>query len=215
MGWDIMNRNETLDYLEEKRIALAPVAIAQQERDSKRYKSEKAEKRLRKTIIGFWVVGILFYLTGLDGQKQPLLYVDENGVQQLNNVGALLLMVGIAAIIMAVKYKFWVKPAHEILDEANQKLRQEENMPAYIEGRNGFPEEFYTYSDAYRLWKLVNEGRAESLREAYNLLEKQNFYEDQLAIQEETRSLQADTAASAKIAAIAATVAAVNTTNNK
>ena len=214
MGWDIMDRNETLEYLEEKRIALAPVAIAQQDRAPKQFKSEKAEKRLRKTIIAFWVFALIGLFFG-GSANEPLIYNDAAGVAQTNNMGYFLIFGVIAAIIMAVKYKFWVKPAHEILDEANQKLRQEENMPAYIEGRNGFPEEFYTYSDAYRLWKLVNEGRAESLREAYNLLEKQNFYEDQLAIQEETRSLQADTAASAKIAAIAATVAAVNTTNNK
>ncbi|MHC9533335.1 hypothetical protein ACVPPR_07950 [Dellaglioa sp. L3N] len=179
----------------EKRRVLAPVAVALEKRDTELVESEKAKLSLRKTIIGLWIVCGLMIITG-------------------NIAGGF--FVGIVAVaVMVFKNNFWVKPAIEELETANKKLSQERNNEDYINGKDGFPEKFYTYTDAFRLWKLINEGRAESLKESYNLLETQHFHEDQLSIQEEMRSLQEDTAASAKMAAIASTVSAVNTTFKK
>ena len=88
---------------------------------------------------------------------------------------------------------------------------QESITATYVQGADGFPEKFYNYWDALRLWKLVNENRATSLQEAFNLLETQHFQEDQLSMQAEMNRLQADIATNSKIAAVASTVTAFNT----
>ena len=87
---------------------------------------------------------------------------------------------------------------------------QESITAAYVQGADGFPEKFYNYWDALRLWKLGNENRATSLQEAFNLLETQHFQEDQLSMQAEMNRLQADIATNSKIA-VASTVTAFNT----
>lgn len=81
----------------------------------------------------------------------------------------------------------------------------------YVQGADGFPEKFYNYWDVLRLWNLVNENRATSLQEAFNLLETQHFQEDQLSMQAEMNRLQEDIATSSKITAVASTVTAFNT----
>ncbi|WP_186822565.1 hypothetical protein [Streptococcus sp. HMSC034E03] len=50
-----------------------------------------------------------------------------------------------------------------------------------------------------------------TLQEAYNLLETQQFQENQLSIQEETRALQHDIASSARVAAVGSVISAFNT----
>ncbi|TWT10370.1 hypothetical protein [Streptococcus sp. sy004] len=58
------------------------------------------------------------------------------------------------------------------------------NDSAYLEVKLGFPEKFYNYHDIYRLYKLIEEYRADSLKEAFNLLESQHFQENQQFYQE-------------------------------
>ena len=50
------------------------------------------------------------------------------------------------------------------------------------------------------------------MQEAFNLLEIQQYRANQMAIQEQIKAIQEDTARSAKIAAVASTVSAVNST---
>lgn len=86
------------------------------------------------------------------------------------------------------------------------------NDPIYQNGRKGFPEKFYNYWDALRLWNLVNENRARDLQDAFNILENQHFQESQMQIQAEIKSLQEDIAASSHRAAVNSGIAAASTT---
>lgn len=120
------------------------------------------------------------------------------------------------SVILLIGLKIWKKkrhvdPAYNNLVNAEQVLNEAINDPNYINESQSFPSEFYNYTDTYRLWRLIDEGRASSLQDAYNLLEKQHFYEHQLSIQEEIRSLQQDPAAVARATATAATMTAYNT----
>ncbi|WP_414734685.1 hypothetical protein [Carnobacterium divergens] len=126
-------------------------------------------------------------------------------------MGGAIILGSIAVVLMLRKNNYWVKPASQALQESKQVFSQEANNPNYVNGSNSFPEEFYNYSDVYRLWRLINEGRAETLKEAYSLLEQQYFYEDQMSIQEEIKCLQQDIASAAKVSTVATTLTAVNT----
>ena len=75
----------------------------------------------------------------------------------------------------------------------------------------GFPRKFYNYRDINRLYYLIEEGRAHELKEAYNLLEQQQFNETQISMQNEMLNLQQDIASSSKISAVASTLTAYNT----
>ena len=101
--------------------------------------------------------------------------------------------------LLYVKSLLYTNPAEKKLVEAQNILRQEKSKPDYINGSKNFPAKFYNYSDLFRLWNIINEGRAESLKEAYNLLETQQFQQDQMAIQEDIRRLQQETATTSKI----------------
>lgn len=186
-----MTREETLDYLVEKRQQTAGVADAEYQVSQANSQVVYQNGRLKKTIIFLAVFGVIGFMAG-----QPM-------------TG----FIWLAAAVGVFFYKKtkWVQPATEVLTAARQRLDQERQNPNYINGAQGFPSEFYNYSEVYRLWKLVNENRATSLQEAFNLLEKQHFYEDQKSAQEEIVSLQQDIAASSRWNAAASTVTAFST----
>lgn len=108
--------------------------------------------------------------------------------------------------------KLYIHLFNEQIAKDQAKLSEELDSPVYQNGKNRFPEKFYNYGDVYLLWKLVSENRATTLQEAFNLLETQQYRANQMAIQEQIKAIQEDTARSAKIAAVASTVSAVNST---
>ena len=66
--------------------------------------------------------------------------------------------------------------------DARNNLNAEYNRPEYVGGQEGFPSKFYSYTAISRLMNLIQENRAASLQEAYNLLETQGIREEQLRI---------------------------------
>ncbi|MDU6570190.1 MAG: hypothetical protein E6513_06850 [Lactobacillus johnsonii] len=191
-----MDRNELLNYLDQKRMETAGVAQAQQTLSDDKNRLENAKRKWRKTIIFLWIlVGISFF--GYN-PSDP------------NSLGGILFGAILPAGLMIFKYFKYIKPLNEQITKDQAKLNEELNNPVYQNGKNGFPEKFYNYGDVYLLWKLVSENRATTLQEAFNLLETQQYRANQMAIQEQIKAIQEDTARSAKIAAVASTVSAVN-----
>ncbi|WP_349603645.1 hypothetical protein [Lactiplantibacillus plantarum] len=179
-----MTREELLDFLKNKRSATAGVASAQQALAADQDKLAKDKKRFHKTIIGFGILAVAALLL-------------QSGASLVITSAA------IAIGLFVFKYLHYLSPTNEVIQKDQASLQQE---------ANGFPEKFYNYWDALRLWKLVNENRARNLQEAFNLLETQHFQEDQLAAQEEIKSLQADIAANAHATAVNSGIAAVSST---
>ena len=186
-----MDRNELLNYLDQKRMETAGVAQAQQTLSDDKNRLENAKRKWRKTIIFLWIlVGISFF--GYN-PSDP------------NSLGGILFGAILPAGLMIFKYFKYIKPLNEQITKDQAKLNEELNNLVYQNGKNGFPEKFYNYGDVYLLWKLVSENRATTLQEAFNLLETQQYRANQMAIQEQIKAIQEDTARSAKIAAVAST----------
>lgn len=165
-----MDRNELLNYLDQKRMETAGVAQAQQTLSDDKNRLENAKRKWRKTIIFLWIlVGISFF--GYN-PSDP------------NSLGSILFGAILPAGLMIFKYFKYIKPLNEQIAKDQVKLNEELNNPVYQNGKNGFPEKFYNYGDVYLLWKLVSENRATTLQEAFNLLETQQYRANQMAIQE-------------------------------
>ncbi|RYC98130.1 hypothetical protein [Facklamia hominis] len=190
-----MYKQEILNYLLEKRKITAPVAIAENNLLQAEKNLNKAKSKLQPAISFFILFGvgcIIYNLLDSGTIADSFLYL-------------------IAALaIHLIREKVWVAPAMLQLTEAQQLYESERSVNEYIEGVKGFPEKFYNYNDVYRLWKLIDEGRASTLPEAYNLLENQHFQEAQLSKQEEFAALQADIARNARIAANSSMISAIN-----
>ena len=90
-----------------------------------------------------------------------------------------------------------------IIQNAKLKLENEKSKPDYINGMNDFPNKFYSYWTIDRLINLVKENRAKTLQEAYNIVENQDFQNDQLAIQQENLAVAKSTNTMASISAAA------------
>lgn len=205
-----MNTQELLNYLSEKKRITAPVAIAQDNLN-------KANQRLEKAK-GKWKIGIIIviallalFVFGLFTGDTALFYFNENGTFQAGGIGGTLLFGALLALLLYIKQTRYVKPAERESEAAAAALQKARNNPEYQNGARDFPAKFYNYYDIYRLWNFVNEGRAITLREAYNLLETHQFQADQMAIQEDIRRLQRQIAATSKVNAAASVVTAYNT----
>ncbi|KXU01367.1 hypothetical protein SCODD09_01390 [Streptococcus constellatus] len=151
----------------------------------------KANKFLGKTIIAMFIIALLAWIGG--SGFHAFIYLLIGGG------------------IFGWRQTMRVQPAKTAVEEAQKLYNTEINQVEYIDGKKGFPEKFYNYSDTYRLYNLVEEGRALTLQEAYNLLETQQFQENQLSIQEETRALQQDIATSVRVTAVSSAITAYNT----
>ncbi|ATO45070.1 hypothetical protein [Loigolactobacillus coryniformis] len=191
-----MTREQLLDFLMGKRQATAGVADAQQNLSADQEALVNGKKKFRKINI---VLIILAVLSGVT-------------MDTIVDFGGPIVFGGLAIALWIYRKNHYIQPASEAIEKDKIAVQQALEDPVYVQGADGFPEKFYNYWDALRLWKLVNENRATSLQEAFNLLETQHFQEDQLSMQAEMNSLQADIATNSKIAAVASTVTAFNTT---
>ena len=192
-----MNKEEILQYLIDLRQITAPMAKARQRYAAAEQKLTKVKNSFGKSIIIFSILSVLFFMMDSSGVRTALIFA------------------AIAIALIVLKYVIMLPPAQQEFDEANNQCNTEASNPAYIEGAKGFPERFYNYHDIYRLYTLIDEGRADNLKEAYNVLENQHFQEDQLSVQEEIRSLQEDVARSARQAAASSTISAINSFRRK
>lgn len=198
-----MNKQEILNYLSEKKRITAPVAAAEEQADQAQQTYMKAKKKWRPGII----ILLIFALLEIYGFNKPW--------GDFLSILGFLFFGGIAVFLIYRKITHHIKPAEAKLAEANSILQRARSNPEYRNGSKDFPAKFYNYYDIYRLWNFINEGRAESLKEAYNLLETHYFQEDQLAIQEDIRRLQSETAAASKVTATASVINVVNSFRNK
>lgn len=206
-----MSKEEILDYLSEKKRLTAPVATAENNVRAAEQNYDKARKKWKWGINILIVFLILFIWVFFSGDRR-LFYFNEHHIFQAGGLGGIILFGGILLLVLWTKSMRYTNPAQNKLAEAQNILKQEKNKPDYISGSKNFPAKFYNYSDLFRLWNIINEGRAESLKEAYNLLETQQFQQDQMAIQEDIRRLQQETATASKVNAAASVVTAYNTT---
>lgn len=206
-----MSKEEILGYLAEKKRLTLPVATAENNMRVAERNYEKARKKWKLGIgvlMVFLIIYILFFLSG----DHDLFYFNEYDTFQAGGLGGIILFGGILLILLYIKKLRYTNPAEKKLTEAQSILKQEKSKPDYINGSKNFPAKFYNYSDLYCLWNIINEERAESLKEAYNLLETQQFRQDQMAIQEDIRRLQQETATASKVNAAASVVTAYSTT---
>lgn len=209
-----MNKQEILKYLSEKKKLTAPIAIAEDEVNKAELNYDKAKKKWRIGIIVLLVLTIAYVWFCFTGNLR-FFYFDENGIIQAGGIGGLILFGGLSALFIYIKVNHYVKPAEHDLTKALSILRQERNNPAYQNGSKDFPDKFYNYYDIYRLWNFINDGRADNLKEAYNLLETHQFQADQIAIQEDIRRLQIETANASKVTAAASVINAFNSVRKK
>ncbi len=210
-----MNKQEILNYLAEKKRITAPVAAAESNVNKAEQNYEKTTKKWKAGIIVLGVCFAFWFVWLLIGHDTNLFYLDHNGSPQIGGLGGSLLFGALLAIVLYMKQNRYVKPADHKLAEALSALEQAKNNPDYQNGAKDFPAKFYNYYDIYHLWNFINEGRADSLKEAYNLLETHQFQQDQMAIQEEIRRLQQDTATASTATAAASVVNAVNSFRKK
>lgn len=205
-----MDKKEMLDYLSEKKRLTEPVAVAENHVRAAKQDYEKARRKW-KWGINILIVFVVLFIWDFLTDDRRLFYFDEHHTIQAGGLGGIILFGGILLLLLYVKSRRYTNPAKSRLAEAQNILQQEKNKPDYRNGSKNFPAKFYNYSDLFCLWKIINEERADSLKEAYNLLETQQFQEDQMAIQEDIRRLQQETATASKVNAAASVVTAYNT----
>lgn len=209
-----MNKQEILNYLAEKKRVTASVAAAENRERKARMNYEKAVRKWRVGIVILLILTVAYIWFCFTGDL-GLFYIDGNGMPQAGGIGGLLLFGGLSVLLLYIKINRYVKPADSEWAAARNNLQKARTNPEYQNGVRDFPAKFYNYYDISRLWNFINEGRAASLKEAYNLLETQQFQQDQMAIQEDIRCLNQEIAAASKVNAAASVITAYNTAKRK
>ena len=220
-----MNRDETLNYLFRLRQVVAPVAQAELNEIKAMNHHNDIKNQPRDTIL-IWgaIVAFLLFLGWSNlGKLGETIYFTNGWIPQL---GGPLPYLGLAYLAFRYAKKKYhqrvesVTEARQVMNRRRQLFDQARSDSEYQYEAQYFPQDYYNYPDIYRLWELVANRRADSLKEAINLLEVENFQEKQLALQRQMNSIQADIAESARatarssaVTAAAATATAVNTAN--
>ncbi len=101
--------------------------------------------------------------------------------------------------------------ANKAIAAGENHLRSAEQNPDYIRGMQDFPQEFYSYWTIDRLMHLVQENRATTLQEAFNVAENQDFQHDQLSLQQQNLAVSESTNKMATVSAVANVFTAFNT----
>lgn len=189
-----MDRQESLNYLMEKRRLTAPVSQAESNLRSAQNNHKQVTEKFSKLIIGLGIFVVILLLSLWN---------------RFTLSGFIWLFFVVGALIAILSYKKnIISLAENELKIAQEQHNTEISNPTYIEGKKGFPAQFYNYHDCYKLYKLVEEQRADNVKEAYNLLESQQYNETMLSKQDEMIALQQDIAATSAVAATASTVSA-------
>lgn len=203
-----MNREEILNYLMTKRRLTAPATNAETELNNAKEHYEVASNKYIKALM--WLVGLTLLFAFLTYKEKDfrLYYHTKLGVLQFTTFTFTLIFGLVTTLIYFYRKNSIVQPAEQWLAESQEAYNIEVSKQAYIDGKKGFPAKFYNHHDCYRLYKLIEEHRADDLKEAFNLLESQHFNEAMLSMQDEMLALQQDVAASARMAATSSAVAA-------
>lgn len=219
-----MSREELLEYLLVKRRLVAPAEKARLYLEEVRSSNPNIDsfKTFARCVVKSILLSLLILLLiGLLIQLWMNIFVPVENHDivkgQIDPYAGWIFLIVFAIVIVKVypksrrKDSIAEKNFMKKLEEAEKNYQIAISTPGYLDGKNDFPEKFYNYHDIYRLYGLIKEYRADSLKEAFNLLETQHFQESQQAHQEQIAMLQEDMAKSAKISAAANVVTAYNT----
>ncbi|WP_125545787.1 hypothetical protein [Levilactobacillus lindianensis] len=197
-----MTKEEILTYLFAKRDLTAGVQDARHDAYEAKQAFEAKTKSLKRQTI--WIAVGGFFLTPIVvGMVAKIL-------------GDIIGLIGIfawwGALIYAVILYFQKKKAAaQVVEQANEKVTQAMSEQAYIDGKADFPDKFYSFWTIDRLIHLINENRATSLQEAFNVAETQDFQNDQLSLQQENLAVSQSTNKMSAISAAANVFTAFNT----
>lgn len=190
-----MNKQELLHYLTVKLAIVSPVHWAHQ-RLAVAQNDYNSNRSFMNIVLGlsFFFGPIMIVLTVLEFIGR-IFGKDPSGD----------LFFGLVSSVIgtAVFYYTWTsrqKKRREI-EEAERDLLEKTSRPQYKAGINGFPPAFYNYNDIDYLRGLVQSGRADTLKEAFSLLENKKHHDTMISIQQETRAYAESAAASAAQAA--------------
>jgi len=189
-----MNKEQILDYLSNKQALTADVQDARHEIYVAKQEYEGVKAKFKKPRIWMIVIGVLM-LSGVTST-------------------AGLILIPIWAAVFGFFYYRQLqqrKPAQAKIELAEQRLVEAQQQPAYLAGMNDFPQKFYSYWVIDRLKHLVQENRAATLQEAFNVAENQDFQNDQLSLQQENLAVAKSTNSMSKISAAANVFTAYNT----
>lgn len=191
-----MNKTETLTYLAHKQALTADTQDARHAVYVAKIDYDKLRKQVKWRLIGAFVgVFVLGYISVSFGKV----------MSNIVTYAALAGWVYLAYIQYGKK-----KQAKQNIAAVEQQVNAAMAVPAYIEGMRDFPQKFYSYWTIDRLIHLVNENRAATLQEAFNVAETQDFQNDQLALQQENLAVAKSTNSAANISAVANVVSALN-----
>lgn len=94
------------------------------------------------------------------------------------------------SINLIYKYKIAVAEARKKFNEVDKKACVTENSVEYKNLFNDFPKEFENYIDLQRIYSLLSTSRADTLKEAYNIVEQEKLHSDMIEIQEKQLKVQ-------------------------
>ncbi|KRN07532.1 hypothetical protein FD15_GL000815 [Liquorilactobacillus sucicola DSM 21376 = JCM 15457] len=191
----IMSKNEILNYLEKKRNLTADLQNARHELYIANKNLVSIRKQFKKRLI--WSIVVTVVVVGMD---------TGSIVKGILVLGCLALLGWVVA-----KRVQQGNQANQQINTANQKIADAQNQPSYIEGMADFPKKFYSYWTIDRLMHLVQENRATTLQDAFNVAEAQDFQNDQIALQQQNLAVAQSTNSMSKISAAANVFTAFNT----
>lgn len=170
-----MTKEEMLDYLENKRKLTVGVNDAAVDVNNAEYARAAMKSKYKAVYIGMVVVFLIMAVAPIKMMwwYEPLEYLWEFAIP----------------VIIVLRNISGHKTKKAIRDARNN-LNAEYNRPEYVGGQEGFPSKFYSYTAISNLMNLIQENRAASLQEAYNLLETQGIQEEQLRIARQSAEYQ-------------------------
>lgn len=197
-----MTKEEILTYLFAKRDLTAGVQDARHDAYEAKQAFEAKTKSLKRQTIGI-VIGLMILLPFTTASVFKI----AGGF--IGEIAAFACWGGMVyAIILYFQKK---KAAAQVVEQANEKITQAMSEQAYIDGKADFPDKFYSFWTIDRLIHLINENRATSLQEAFNVAETQDFQNDQLSLQQENLAVSQSTNKMSAISAAANVFTAFNT----
>ncbi|MGX7014729.1 hypothetical protein [Vagococcus silagei] len=185
-----MNKEELLNSLARKHKVTKEATQLEKSLSKSLAVKQQAKKSWNVPIIVLSLVGI--YAGGLQGY----------------DVGMILL--GIAIILGILKYRK-MKESSKKVEILEKQLELEMSKPEYQAEIQNFPIKFYDSYSINRLYQLINEERATTLQEAFNLLENQLNAEYQINLAEQNLVSVQATERSARVTAVSSTISAFNT----
>lgn len=174
-----MTKEEMLDYLENKRDLTVGVNNAAVAINNAEHAREDMKFKYKAVYIGMVVV---LPIMGVVTAYAPLLEAP------------LTVLWGFAIPVIIVRRITSGRKTKKAIRDARNNLNAEYNRPEYVGGQEGFPSKFYSYTAISKLMNLIQENRAASLQEAYNLLETQGIREEQLRIARQSAEYQRQSA---------------------